>query len=326
MSRKIKGKPTPVEGYSQTTLSDQTMRILALDIGTNSTLHLVAEIVGTNLTVIERGIAANGLGSSIHADGRIPEDAIATNARLIAGMVKRGEFHACQRRGAVGTQALRDATNRDRFVSMCNQAGISLEILTPEAEALLGWTGVFGYDGPKDSSALIDLGGGSCELSWGAASSPVWFDSIPLGAVSLSRRHFKTDPPLRDEISAARREAGATFSRWRGRLPADARVTGVAGTITAIAALELQLPDYREGVLESIVLTVAQISKWSERLISLSYPDRSALPGMPPARAHSINAGALILDELMSLLSLKEITVSEWGVLFGLAFRLAEKP
>ena len=298
------------------------MRVLAVDIGTNSTLHLIADVAGNNLMLIERGISGNKLGVGLAADRRIPPDIRELNRRLLDDIVRRAAELGCRRMAAVGTQALREAVNRDELLDYARELGLEIRILTPAAEALLGWRGVFSPQGTHRPTVLLDLGGGSCQLTTGRGAEPGESFSIPLGAVTLTRKFFASDPPDAGEEAAARQAVANALQGQRVREGAETQVVGIGGTITALAALELKLVDYEPGALEGEILTSSGVIQWRERLMAMGQEERERLPGMPPARAHSIHGGALILEQIMQLWGWEQVMVSERGVMFGLAYEM----
>ena len=304
------------------------MKVLAVDIGTNSTLHLIADVSGDpvqNISLIERGIIGNGLGAKIGPDGRIGAELLSVNRNILSKLVQLAQQHNCIRCEAVGTHALRKLVNRDDFLRMARDVGMPLRIIADEEEAKLSWRGVFGADGQEHLTGLIDIGGGSTELIIGRGTDIQMVDSVPVGAVTLTRNYMHREPdhpPLPGEISEAKRFIRESFDHWTDKLPADADLFGVAGTVTAIAGVEHKIVDYQPGLLEGIRLGADQVTRWRDQLLMQNVDGRRNIPGMPPARADSIHAGAMILSELMTCLNVSGITVSEKGVLFGLALEL----
>lgn len=297
------------------------MRVLAVDIGTNSTLHLVADVDGGKLTLIERGIAGNRLGAGRAPDGSLPPELITHNRAILERILVRGRELGCRAGRAVGTHALRTAPNGDDFLHMAGELGLPVEIVDGEREAHLAWRGVFGPSGPGRPAALLDIGGGSSELMIGIGEEPEWSESLPIGAVTLTGM-FASDPPRPTEAKSARQLVREALSPWRGSLPKSVRLVGVAGTVTALAALERRLASYTPGALEGDTLRLQTIARWRDRLVRMPLAERESLPGMPPARAKVIPAGAVILSEVMKLLGRRTLRVSERGVMFGLAWEM----
>jgi exopolyphosphatase/guanosine-5'-triphosphate,3'-diphosphate pyrophosphatase len=319
--------------------NDNNVRILAVDVGTNSTLWMIADFgfrisefwgndtTAEALTLIERGIEYNGLGAGLTAEGRISDEQFSVNRQIIEKIVRHGRESGCNRYGAVGTHALRKAVNSAEFLKMSNELGLPLEIISDEQEAELAWKGVFQFrnadfgilNSEKGQIALLDLGGGSTELALGKAEKIEWAQSLPLGAVTLARQFFQHDPPTSAEISAAKEAAQQTFSGWKGRLSEDSSLVLIAGTATALTAIENGITTYTPGCLEGLTLSLPQVQKWCDRLLKMSLEERKTIPGMPVERAGSIHAGALLLVEILTVLGKKEAQISERGVMFGLA-------
>jgi len=329
------------------------MRVLAIDIGTNSTLHLIADVeygsakavnplrltadgltVEPRISLVERGITGNNLGFGIDSDGRLGKELIAENRRILTDLVTHGRELGCIRIGAVGTHALRQAINRNDFVAMAAKAGVPLEIISDEEEAQLAWQGVFNcpllIDNYQSSivnrrleTGLLDIGGGSSELSIGEGLKTTWSSSIPYAAVNVSRKYFQHDPPKLYEIETARNKIKKEFITWEERLPHGSQLVGIAGTIVSLAAIEYGIKSYQPGLLEGLTLNSVQIHNRMGKLLKMNLEERRAIPGMPPARAGSIHGGALILDQILKIIDTNCIITSEKGLLFGLVVKLS---
>jgi len=300
------------------------MRIMAIDIGTNSTLHLIADVSAGGVKLVERGITGNRLGSDIKSGGIIDDELLEYNASILRELKKKAKAFNCIGIKAVGTHALRNATNANDFIAMSQHAGIPLEIISDHEEAGLTWCGVFGTRGPDRSAAVLDLGGGSTELIAGQGSEIGWSDSIPLGAVIAARCHFHHDPPLDSEIRACTRTVETAFSRWSTFKKEKYELTGVAGTVTSLLAVKYGMTSYSPGAIEGLILDREDVRRFREMLFKMDLTGRKALPGMPTARAGSIHAGALMLEIILEILGLNRISGSEKGVLFGLAQSMIE--
>lgn len=300
------------------------MRVLAIDVGTNSTLHLIADVSGDDVSLVERGIVGNYLGVGLGDDGTLSSELLKENRTILSNIVRRARESDCVRIAAVGTHALRKMVNRDEFITMAGQLGVPVTVISDAEESQLAWRGVFGIHGCSDTMGLLDLGGGSSELAVGKGSTPYWISSVPLGAVTLARKHFRHDPPTDGEVKSTVETVRNAFIGWSGKLPRKAELVGIAGTITSIAAVEHNVTEYKPGVLERLIITVAQVKKWRSRLLTTNVDERRAIPGMPPARAESIHAGVLMLSEILEIIESDSVIVSEKGVLFGLAQKIAE--
>ncbi len=298
------------------------LKVLAVDIGTNSTLHLLADITDGRLNVIESGIVGNGLGAKIGSDGRIGSELMDENRQILVRLAQLAKDNDCVQWKGVGTHALRQAVNSSEFLDMANRVGFPVEIISDETEALLAWQGVFGSANTNDQCALLDIGGGSSELSIGIGKSPTWTDSVAMGAVSLGRRYFADDPPSKSQIISAKKAIHTAFDHWNGRLSRDIMLTGIAGTVVMLAMLEHDIAEYQAGCVEGLQLNMDQVLRWSDKLLTCDLSARREICRLSPARAESIHAGSLILSELMKRYGWSTLIVSEKGVLYGLVSQL----
>lgn len=300
------------------------MRIMAIDIGTNSTLSLIADVRGDGIKLLERDIAYNGLGAEIQADNCLPRKVIEMNRLIFSKLLIRARELNVKRISAVGTHALRKAINREEIISAAAEAEIPLRVISDEEEAVLAWRGVVGTQETNSTLMLLDLGGGSTELSIGDSNRISFTESIPLGAVTVRRDFLLNDPPLETEIKLASVNLMKSFEHWEVHNSTNTKLCCIGGTATAIAALEHSVTSYYPGVLEGKSITGIQLRNWSANLLKSNFSDRKSLPGMPPDRAYSIHAGALVLSIIVDTLEFDEFHVSEKGVLFGLALELSD--
>ncbi len=298
-------------------------RLLAIDVGTNSTLHLCADVTGGKVKVVETGITGNRLGIDLDENSRIGDKLLELNRKILLELIEKGRELNCKKIGAVGTHALRRASNQQDFIVMADRLGLNVEIISDKDEAILAWRGVFGISESDRQIGLLDIGGGSTELSIGRGSKPEWSSSMPCGAVILARQFFHHDPPLTEEVEPAVQDVRRRFSQWKNTLSGKEELVGIAGTITALATIEQGITKYEPGQVEGLSIGAECIRKWRESLLNMTLTERESIPGMPQARAGSIHAGALILSEILNILNKDCIKVSVRGVLWGLAMKLA---
>lgn len=299
------------------------MRVIAVDIGTNSTLYLISDEDDAESSMVERGIVANKLGAKIDESGTLSQEVIDYNLNILKEIKQKAAVAGCSRIGAVGTQALRTASNSFILLRKAAESGIPVKIISEKEEALLAWNGVFGKKTGNVKVGLLDIGGGSSELSVGESDQPDWTNSIPVGAVSLSRRFFRDDPPSENQVQKAYSYISGAFESWHDKVGSEFSLFGIAGTVTALKAIDMRISSYIPGCLEGLVLKDDRVKYFTDQLLKLDCSDRERVPGMPPARAASIHAGAMILKVVMEIIGKREIIVSEKGVMFGLARLLA---
>lgn len=307
------------------------IRVLAVDVGTHSTLYLVADVSSDEVRVVERGIYPNHLGETAGEQGQIPQGVLSANEEILRSILHKGEEWKVERALGVGTAALRRASNQDRFLEMTERVGFPFRIVSPQEEIQLSWMGVLGMKGPSEFKAVLDIGGGSTELMAGKGKEPQWAESLPLGSVLLTRRCFLNDPPLEEEIKFGEQVARETFQHWSSLLsladvpsqPRSPWLIGTAGTVTALAMVENRILFYTPDCVTGAILKREAVNRWADELLKMDYSQRLVVPGMPAVRAKYIPAGALILKVIMEILGLEAIEVSDRGVLFGVAMLAA---
>jgi exopolyphosphatase/guanosine-5'-triphosphate,3'-diphosphate pyrophosphatase len=249
-------------------------------------------------------------------------------------------FAACRRYAAiiedtkaarvrfVATSASRDVANRDEFVAGVRAAlGVDPEVITGDEEAELSFTGATreladgGYETPF---LVVDIGGGSTEFVLGGTSVQA-ARSVDVGCVRMTERHLHDDPPTAEQVAAARADIAAAIAVAAETVPIDqtATLVGLAGSVTTVAAMALDLPAYQPERIHRSRIAAVEVRKVTERLLSMTHDERAALPFMHPGRVDVIGAGALILACVMEAVAADEVLVSEHDILDGIAWSLA---
>ena len=307
-----------------------TLRVAAIDCGTNSIRLLVADVdveLGT-LTDVDRRMEIVRLGQGVDATGRLAPDALERT------------FAACDRYAAVirdlgadlvrfvATSASRDAENRADFVTgVVERIGVEPEVVSGDEEALLSFVGATrSLSGVEQPCLVVDIGGGSTEFVLGA-DPPFSACSVDVGCVRMTERHIRHDPPSDDEVEAIVRDVDAAIARAGSRVPlTQARtLVGLAGSVTTTAALALALPEYDAERIHGSRISAADVDAVSDRLLALDHDGRAALAVMHPGRVDVINAGVLVLRRILAVTGLPEVLVSEHDILDGIAWSLAPR-
>jgi exopolyphosphatase / guanosine-5'-triphosphate,3'-diphosphate pyrophosphatase len=268
-------------------------RVAAVDLGTNSTRLLVADVVDGTLAELHRETRITRLGERVDSGRLLLPAALARVEACVADYRRIIEELGAERALAVGTSAVRDADNGPELL---DGLGLPTRVLTGEEEAGLTFRGV----GESDA-LVVDIGGGSTELV-----GPGIHVSLELGCVRLSERHLRSDPPTAGELEEC---AGAVRTALP-TLPDTRRAIGVAGTFVSLAALAGEL-------------TLEAVSAQVDRLAALTVAKRRLVPGLEPERAPVIVGGAIIVRELLLRLELPRIDVSERDLLDGVALEIA---
>jgi exopolyphosphatase/guanosine-5'-triphosphate,3'-diphosphate pyrophosphatase len=303
-------------------------RLAAVDVGTNSTRLLVADVDGGRVVAeLARETVITRLGKGVDRTGRFDPAALRRTLDVLTGYAAVCERLDVARRRVVATSATRDAANRREFLDGVRQLfGVEAEVLSGEEEAAAAYRGAT-HDLPGDQRTLVvDIGGGSTELILGRRE-PEAMLSLDVGCVRLHERHLHSDPPTAAEVAALRADADAHLSRVTGVLdPSSAeRVVGVAGTITTVTAIGLGLDAYDPRRIHRSALRADEIAAVAGKLAAMTVAERAALPVMAKGREDVIAAGALLLDELVRTFGFPRVIASESdildGVLLGLAVR-----
>jgi len=310
------------------------MKIASIDIGTNTVLLLIAEIdaKGTITTLLDV-LRLPRLGEGVDSDLNISQESTQRVEAVLmeyASLIKQRQIDHVV---ACGTSALRDASNSDEFIERMNKTtGIRIEILSGADEALWTFKGaISGMAGASESYAVLDIGGGSTEISFSDEAVPyhpavaMHRHSFQLGSVRITERFFKKQPPFVFDLYYAKKNIAAEFSAFSSWNIANRSLVGVAGTVTTLACLEMGLMDFDREKVSGYILSLKTIQKWLSTLSALAPNDIRQLSNTTYGREDILTAGTLILSEFMSFFGFQNIIVSERGVRYGLVLREWEK-
>jgi exopolyphosphatase / guanosine-5'-triphosphate,3'-diphosphate pyrophosphatase len=298
-------------------------RVAAVDLGTNSTRLLVADVEGTRLDEVARRLTITRLGEGVDDRRRLLPVPIARVRNTLAEYRRELESLGAARTLAIGTSALRDAENGEAFLGEVEWSyGFETRLLDGHEEAAMMLRGVTaGRNGDIADTLIVDIGGGSTELvlsDSGGASRAV---SLEFGCVRVTERFLASDPPKPTELA----EAAAYV---RSLLPAygPRAAIGVAGTVTTLATLDLSLDEYDPQRTHGHRISRETVDRELDRLRAMTVAERLRVPGIEPGRAPVIVAGLVILGEILDRYELNEIEVSERDILHGAALAAAELP
>ncbi len=295
------------------------IRVAAVDIGTNSTRLLVADVEDGAVRELDRRLEITRLGEGVDERRILLPQAIARVRNVLAEYRRAAEEHGAERTLAVATSAVREAENGEAFLGEVEWSyGFRTLLLSGDDEALMTFRGVSSGRELSAETLVVDVGGGSTELILGGADGVSFHVSLDLGCVRLTER-FGTEF---DETAAHVREV---LSARLPDLHPEAAI-GVAGTITTLATLALGLPEEEPEVVHGHRLSAATISSWTDRLTVMSVDEIRALRGMHPDRAPVIAAGTVVVRETLAHFGLDELEVSEHDIMHGAALAAAELP
>jgi exopolyphosphatase/guanosine-5'-triphosphate,3'-diphosphate pyrophosphatase len=292
------------------------VRVAAVDLGTNTTRLLVADVDDGRIDEVHRETRITRLGEGVDARKRLLPVPMARVRNVLADYRRTLERLGAERTLAVATSAVRDAENGEAFLGEIEWSyGFATRLVSGDDEALLTRRGVQ----PTAGTLVLDIGGGSTELI-----VDDFHASLDLGSVRYTERYIHTDPPGSAELEACAAAVRAVLEE-HVQIRADAAV-GVAGTVTTLAALDLGLDSYDRERVHGHRLTLEGARRQLARLAALPLDERREVPALDPERAPVIVAGAVILTESLAFFGLDAIEVSERDILDGIALAAAELP
>lgn len=301
------------------------MRVAALDLGSNTSLLLIAEIEAGKISkVLFDDTTITRMGQGVHANKRLHPEALARLETCFAEYKKKIDEFRPEKVVAVATSAARDVSNGEELLKLGRSYGIPIHIISGEREARLTFKGAIcdRDDQSGDGIAVIDVGGGSTEVITGSAGSAKGV-SVDVGSVRLTELFIPQHPVPEESRRKTAKYAEEAFSRADLPRARIREVIAVAGTPTTLAAVD-QKRDFSEELVNGYKLSLARIDEWTSKLAAMTVEEREKLPGMQPKRADVIVAGGIILAGAIRALGKTEVTVSTRGVRYGVALAWQE--
>jgi exopolyphosphatase/guanosine-5'-triphosphate,3'-diphosphate pyrophosphatase len=306
------------------------MRVAVVDLGTNTTRVLVADVEDGRVSELERQTTVTRLGEGVDSTNRLADTAIERVTKVLDGYKAVIDELQPERVIALATSATRDAENGDEFRAMLHDRyGFDARIIPGEEEARLTFLGATARrpdgDGPF---VVIDIGGGSTEYVVGSTGDdPAFRVSTQAGSVRQTERHLHEDPPSEEDLATLQASIRSIVA---DAVPTEVRAgvskgIAVAGTATSLAAIDQQLDPYDPAKVDGYGLLLEACDRMLGELASVPLEERRQTTGLHPDRAPTIIAGAAILVESMKLFELESIEVSEADILHGAALDLVAK-
>ena len=306
-------------------MEERTVRVAAIDCGTNSIRLLIADIEGDSFREVTRLMEVVRLGQGVDKTGSFHPDAIERTLAAVdiyaAEIARRGveKIRFC------ATSATRDATNRDLFINgVKERLGVEPEVIAGEVEAALSFQGATkDFDKSQGPFLVIDIGGGSTEFVFGTELVEA-ARSMNIGCVRMAERHFTGDQPDPGQIASAIEDIDEAIRQAAKTVPITKAKTVimVAGTATTIAAAALGLDTYDRYAIHLAKISAERAHQISLELLRENREERAAHGYMHPGRVDGIGAGSLVLDRILLAAGAQEFVASESDILDGMAWSL----
>jgi exopolyphosphatase / guanosine-5'-triphosphate,3'-diphosphate pyrophosphatase len=305
-------------------MPEGSKRVAVIDVGTNSSRLLVADVAGGTVSPIERRSTVTRLGRGVDLSGRLSAEAVEEVCAAIGEYVALLRELGAETVDAIATSAVRDAENGSAFVAELRERfALSARVLDGEEEARLTYLGATSEHVPTEPTLVVDIGGGSTELIVGTGTEISFHTSMQAGVVRHSERHVASDPPTAVELESLATDVRGLIEKAVGPGVEATAGIAVAGTPTSLAAIEMELEPYDPARVHGHVLSLPEIQWMLSQLASVPLTQRVETPGMHPDRAPTIVAGVVILIEAMRAFGLERVEVSEHDILYGAAIAAA---
>jgi exopolyphosphatase/guanosine-5'-triphosphate,3'-diphosphate pyrophosphatase len=304
------------------------MRVAVVDIGTNSTRLLIADVEPSGaVSDLVRLSRVTRLGERVDSGGDLSEAAVERTLAVLSDYRRLIDEHRCEANLAVLTSAVRDASNGGAFTERVRgDYQLDARVLSGEEEAQLTFLGAMSDREPStEPTVVVDIGGGSTEFIVGHDHTAGFHVSLQAGVVRMSERHIHSDPPVPEELQQLARDTRAVFLEGlpRAERAPVRRGIAVAGTATSAAAIDQELDPYDPDRVHGYTLLLATVELLLARLADMTDAERRHVAGLHPDRAPTIVAGTILLAEAMRAFELDRMEVSEHDILRGGALRLA---
>ncbi|MBI2403354.1 MAG: Ppx/GppA family phosphatase [Gemmatimonadetes bacterium] len=319
---------TPLETPGPAPATDRP-RLAAIDVGTNSVRLIVAEVEpdGT-YRVLDEEQEMSRLGRGLYRSGRLGHVPMERTLEALGKMKAIADGFGVKELRAIATSAVREATNGRQF---CREAWrrhrLRVEVISADEEAQLAFQSVqrhFGLEG--QSTAVVDIGGGSTEVILALGGVVDRIHSLPLGAVRLTERWVRSDPLKPRHWKQLKRAIDDTIKGVVGKPPFAAEVMiGSCGTFSNLAQMARSAREGEPGPIQGYVLTRGDVVRLLDRLRETPLGARRQIPGVNPKRADILVAGAAVVARLAKRLGTQRVVVNDRGIRDGVLLSMMQE-
>jgi exopolyphosphatase/guanosine-5'-triphosphate,3'-diphosphate pyrophosphatase len=311
------------------------MRVAAIDIGSNSIRLLVADVgegegpQGIVVTVARAGEVCR-LARGLDREGLIDEVLARRAGTLAEEFARRARSLGAQRIVVGATAAIRSARNGPEVAAIVERlTGLPVRVLTGDDEARLVYRSIvlgLGRAAARSACVAFDIGGGSTEVVSGVGASAGRWISLPFGAVSLTERFLRTDPPAAHEVEDLKEEVRREIMHRCASMPRKVPLlAGVGGTVTVLASMDRGLAGYEPALIEGWCVRRERLLALVDRLVQWRHDERKVLPIVGEGRADIVAAGALVVAMLIERFPSTGLVCSTQGLRYGLVRMAAEE-
>lgn len=307
----------------------------AVDIGSNSCRLKIAEVQTHRLKTLHEDREVTRLGESVFQTGTISPEAMAATIRALKRFHKAVQLHVADRVRVVATSAMRDARNAEAFTEWVRSAtGWNVEVISGLEEGRLIHLGVVTHEvGARGRCVLIDLGGGSCEVTVSDGGRIKAMASLPLGAVRLQQEFLTIDPPAKEDVARLKQYIDRELKKAMRRIgtPRAGLVIATSGTAAALAEAsgyarkkagskgkKRSLAKRRVEHVGSLTADAGEVRALADRMVKMRDEQRAAIQGIGPRRSEIIVGGALVYASLMERFGLRSFRYSALGLRDGI--------
>ena len=309
---------------------DGCARIAAIDLGTVSSRLSLARVRDGAIVDSKKHSVITDMGQGVDATGRFSAGAIDRVEAACRTFAEEARAFGATATCVTLTSAARDAENAEELLTRLHALGLAPQIIPGEVEARLTFYGV-AHDFPGERIAVADPGGGSTEIVVGTYNQRNAYlelehvRSLDIGCRRLTDRFFTADPPAAEELAAAAAWSHDQFaSYWDEFADRPSRFISVGGTVTTLVSLTYELEPYDSSFVHLHGLTLEEVERQLDRMSTLTVAQIRELKGIQPKRAPMMQAGTIIIRELMRAGGYEELTVSESSLLAGMAATIDE--
>lgn len=304
------------------------MRYAVLDIGTNTVKLLVADSVAGDVRPLLENSETTRLGQGVAGNGRLLPEAIERTVCVAAQFSERARKLQAERFLAFATSAVRDSSNREEFLREFRaRTGIECRVISGDEEAELIFTGATSLPAWRDREVIVfDIGGGSMEFIRGSHGKIEFKVSLDCGAVRMTEMFLRSDPSNDDECARLDQWVHGKLRSALPGFPSSLPLLGTGGTISCLAAMDLQLEFPDSNRIDGHHLRTEQLIRYRDMLRAMPLSERKQIRGLPPSRADIIVAGASILVAGVEFLRKDEITTSARNLRHGAILKVHRQP